>query len=150
MEEIVERIKEKILSLLEEEKFDLVEINYFYSGGKKTLRLLVDRPKGGITLSDCASLNERIGRILDDLEIMKEGYVLEVSSPGVDRPLKTKNDFLRVKGRNIRVFLSEPEKGKKEFSGILKDVDDEFIFLEVKDEIIKISFEKVVSAKQLI
>lgn len=114
------------------------------------MRLLIDRLEGGITLDDCANLNEKIGRILDNLDIIKESYVLEVFSPGIDRPLKEKNDFLRVKGKNIKVFLSEYEKGKKEFKGVLKDVDDEFIFLEVKNQLLKIPFTKVIKGEQLI
>lgn len=150
MEEIIHTIEKTISPVLEKEKFELVEIGYFYSGGKRALRLLIDRWEGGITLDDCANLSERIGRMLDNLDIIKESYALEVSSPGIDRPLKKKNDFLKVKGKKLKVFLFEYEGGKKEFSGILKDTDDEFIFLETQKEILKIPLTKITKARQII
>lgn len=147
---ILEDLKTKISPLLEEEDIELVEMNFFRMEGKLALKLLVDKKEGGIDLSDCARLNERISNLLDNLDIIKERYFIEVSSPGIDRPLKTKNDFLRVKGKKVTIFLCETERGKREFSGILKDVDDDFVFLETDNEIVKIPFEKIIKAKQVI
>lgn len=147
---ILEELRLKILPLLESEDIELVELNLFRSKGRLTLRLLVDKKQGRINLDECARLNERISLLLDNLDLIKERYILEVSSPGIDRPLKTKNDFLRVKERKIIVFLCEKQDGKREFSGILKDVDEDFVFLEVNKEIIKIPFGKIIKGKQII
>ncbi len=147
-QEILEKLKIKISPLLEEEDTELVESNLSWGKSCLYLKLLVDKKAGRINLEECAKLNERISNLLDDLDIIKERFILEVSSPGIDRPLKTKNDFLRARERKVIVFLSDTVSGKKEFEGTLKDIDDEFIYLEVKKEVIKIPFEKIVSAKQ--
>lgn len=149
-QEILQDLKLRISPLLEEEGIELIELNFLRARGNLVLKLFVDKKEGGINLADCARLNERISNLLDNLDIIKNRYLLEVSSPGIDRPLKTKNDFLRVKGRKITIFLCETERGKREFSGILKEVDNNFLYLEVNKEIAKIEFEKIISAKQAI
>jgi len=149
-QEILQDLKLRILPFLEEENIELVEMNLFRSKGGLVLKLLVDKKDSRINLEECARLNERISNLLDNLDIIKERYFIEVSSPGIDRPIKTKNDFLRVKGRKITVFLCETQNGRKEFSGVLRDVDDNFVFLEVNREIVKIAFKNITLAKQTI
>jgi len=149
-QEILEEIKVKILPILEREDVELVESSLSWGKNCFHLKLLVDKKTGRINLEECARLNEKISNLLDELDIIKERFILEVSSPGIDRPLKTKNDFLRVRERKIIIFLSDTVSGKREFEGILKDIDDGFIYLEVKKEVVKIPFEKVASAKQML
>lgn len=149
-QEILEEIKVKILPILEREDIELVESSLSWGKNCLHLKLLVDKKTGRINLEECARLNEKISNLLDELDTIKERFILEVSSPGIDRPLKTKNDFLRVREREIIIFLSDTVSGKREFEGILKDIDDGFIYLEVKKEVVKIPFEKVASAKQML
>ena len=139
-----------ISSILDEENAELVDIHFIKAKGKPILRLLVDKIGGGVNLGDCARLNEKIGSTLEAQEIMQDGYILEVSSPGLDRPLKTKNDYLRCIDRKARIFLSEPIKGKMELEGFIKEVTQDSIFLHSQDGRIEVPLAKVIKAKQFI
>ncbi len=145
---MVDKIREIIEPILQEEGAELVEIIYRKEAGRQVLRLLVDRG-GCIKLSDCARLNERIGQILDEQDIIQESYVIEVDSPGIDRPFKTKRDYERAIGRLIRITLSERILDKKEYIARLEEVSDTGVKIDVKKKrIIDIPFEKIVRARE--
>lgn len=145
---MIDKIKEIIEPILQEENTELVEIIYRREAGRQVLRLLVDR-QGGIVLSDCVELNERISHVLDETNVITERYVLEVDSPGVDRPFKTKRDYERAKGRMVRVTLSEAILDKKEYIGRLQEILEDYIKVDAKKKgIIDIPFEKVIRARQ--
>ena len=127
---------------------ELVDLSLFKTQGRLIMRFLVDKPTGGITLSECALLNEGLSGLLDAEELIDEGYVLEVSSPGVDRALTKKNDFLRASGRRVRIFLGEPIEKKTEIDGIINEVGDDFLSLKTDAAIVKIPFNKIKKAKQ--
>lgn len=128
--DIVEKIRELTANFLQEKRIELVDIVYRRESGGMVLRLLVDR-EGGITLGECSYLNEEIDRILDEAGLMTEKYLLEVSSPGLDRPLKTKRDFERVMGKKIRVHTYEPIEGRRrDCEGIVNSVDDEKVTVD--------------------
>lgn len=124
MENIVEKVTGLIGNLLQDNEIDLVEMTYRREAGHMILRLLVDKA-GGITIDDCAYLNEEVGKILDAGDVIPEQYTLEVSSPGLDRPLKTRRDFERVVGKVIQVHTYEPIENKRDFEGVATSVDDE-------------------------
>ena len=146
----VTQLREAILPILEADGTELVEINFFQTTARSILRLLVDRKEGGITLGDCASLNTKIGRMLDENNLLQERYTLEVSSPGLDRPLKTPGDYSRCINRKVRFFLSEPIKGKIEIQGEIKRLNEGSVFVQVEEENIEISLAVVLRAKQVI
>jgi len=129
----VDKFKEIARPLLEKKGIELVEILYRKEGNQMVLRLLVDR-KGGITLDECAALNEELGIALDQDETMDTSYILEVSSPGVDRPLRSKGDFERAIGKRIEVALKEQLSGKLGYTGRLAEVKEDSIILK-KNEI---------------
>ena len=136
------------MPVLQEENAELVEIIYRREAGRQVLRLLVDRD-GGIKLADCARLNERIGQVLDERDIIQESYVIEVDSPGIDRLFKTKRDYERAVGRLVRVTLSERIQDKKEYVARLEEVSDIGVKIDVKKKgIIEIPFEKIVRARE--
>ena len=103
---MIDKIKAIVEPILQEEQVELVEIIFRKEAGRQVLRILVDKD-GGIELSDCARLNEKIGQVLDNENIIQENYVIEVDSPGIDRPFKTKRDYERAIGRLVRVTLTE-------------------------------------------
>ncbi len=148
--EITEELKKLIQPLLEEGGFELVEINFNRSRFSSTLALFVDRIGGGITLDECTLLNRKIGELLDTSNIIQERYVLEVSSPGIDRPLKTKNDFLRCVGKDVKFFLREAINGKIEFTVKVLKAEDETVFVETKNDSLEIALSNIVKAKQII
>lgn len=149
-EAIISELKNIIQGFLEPKGIDLVDLIYRHEGRDLVLRILVDRPSGGITLDDCATLNSDIGRVLDEKNILQERYILEVASPGLGRPLKTKSDFSRCAGRNTVFFLREPINGKVELTGRIERVEDASVYVDVMAEIIEVPLLKIAKAKQVI
>jgi len=150
MEYLVERIKELVSPLFTERNYDLVEIAIKREKGRMILRILADRPLGGITLDECALLNQAISQILDEADLIQENFSLEVSSPGLDRPLRTEKDFQRKIERDIRVFVSEPIHQKTEWQGKLIKVTPEEITLAVNSIEVIIPLNKINKAREVI
>ncbi|MBN1871201.1 MAG: ribosome maturation factor RimP [Candidatus Omnitrophica bacterium] len=123
---LLDNLKEIISGIFVEHNIELVDIAFKKEGGKKVLKILADAD-GGITLDKCTEMSYLIGEALDKRDIIMENYVLEVSSPGLDRPLKKPADYSRVIGKNICVYTYVPINEKKEFKGILESVDKDSI-----------------------
>lgn len=127
----VEKIAEKLaIPIIEKEQFELVDIEYKKEGANWYLRLYIDKP-GGITLDDCQKVSEQVSDELDKEDPIKENYFLEVSSPGLDRPLKKESDFARFKGELVEVKLYEALDGNKLIEGELIGLEDNVIKLNV-------------------
>ena len=149
-QELLDKIRRTSAGYIESLGYEIIAVTLSKVSGALTLRFLVDRPAGGISIAECADLNEQLGILLDKENILEERYVLEVSSPGVDRPLVTERDFLRVSGRQVRVFLSEPIKGRMDWEGIVDKVQDNSLFLEIGEEIARIPLNNIKKAKQVV
>ncbi|MEK6727473.1 MAG: ribosome maturation factor RimP [Candidatus Omnitrophota bacterium] len=133
---------------LKTQNLDLVDLIFRYEGRNLVLRLLVDMPGGGISIGDCTSLNKALSAFLEGKNILQQHYTLEVSSPGLDRPLKTKQDFSRCVNRKVRFFLREPIEGKLEYAGIITKVVDETVYVDIGIRIIEIQLSKITTGKQ--
>ena len=145
---MIDKIKEIIEPIIKEEQAELVEIIFRKEAGRQVLRVLADK-QGGIKLSDCARINERIGQALDQADIIQESYVIEVDSPGIDRPFRTKRDYEKAVGRLVRVTLKERVLDKKEYIARLEEVTDAGVKIDVKKKgVIDIPFEKIVRARE--
>jgi ribosome maturation factor RimP len=149
-QQISAELKNIIGDYLKNQGLDLVDLIYRYEGRDLILRVLVDKPEGGITLDECARLNSQISEILDEKDILQTRYVLEVSSPGLDRTLKTKNDFLRCMNRKVRFFLNETVNAKLEWEGTISKVDEDKIFINTDVGVMEIPLAKINKAKQVI
>lgn len=149
-EEDIDKIKELITPILDGEGIELVDLIFRREGKRMALRLLVDKPQGGISLENLAKLNQIISQLLDETPILQESYILEVSSPGLDRPLKLKKDFQRVIGKIVSVITSESIEGKKDFVGELNALEGEDIILKLESREIKIPLDKIIKARQVI
>lgn len=147
---VKEQIKDLIQDFLKTHNIDLVDIIYRHEGRDLFLRILVDKPEGGISLEECAFVNESVGRILDETELVHDKYILEVSSPGLDRPLRTKQDFSRCLNRKARFFLTENINGKIELDGTIEKVEEESVFIRMREGFLKIPFRAIRKAKQII
>lgn len=145
----MEEIKKLVLPLLVEKEVELVELVIGRQRGRSVLRFLVDSPAGGITLAECAQLNREIGRLLDQNDIIQESYVLEVSSPGLDRPLVNTRDFQRCHGQLIKIVLHRPIDGQNVWIGSVDTVDDKDLVILTKERRrLLIARENIASAKQ--
>lgn len=150
-EEILGNIRDAAAPLVEGLGFEIVDLRLYRANRRFILRFLVDRPEGGISLDECSRINEEIGALLEERNILgEESYVLEVSSPGLDRPLLTPRDFTRASGRLVRVFLSQPLEGKWEFEGLVESVRQESVYLKMDEKTVKLPLTKIKKAKQVI
>lgn len=105
----IESKLEEIRSQIESVGAELIDISLRRSGGRSTLTILVDKP-GGITLDECAGINQRLGIFLDETGFGNDPYYLEVNSPGLDRLLKSEKDFLRAIGQDLRLVIQDELK----------------------------------------
>jgi len=116
--EIIEQLQDVLLPVLQDYGLELIEIEFKPSGKRWLLRLYIDK-EGGVTISDCENVSREFGRILDVEDIIEHPYSLEVSSPGLTRPLKKWEDFQRNKGKLCRIVTNEKIEGKNEFKGTI-------------------------------
>lgn len=139
--EIYEQKTEAILMpIVEEHGFELVDVEYVKEGGTWYLRAYIDKP-GGVNVDDCEVVSRRLSDILDEKDYIEEAYILEVSSPGLGRPLKKEKDFKRSLGEEVDVRTYRMIEKQKEFTGLLKDYDDATVTIEMEDGTLK-TFEK--------
>lgn len=117
-----------------EEGFRVIDVEYVKEGKNWFLRIYIDKP-GGVDLKDCAKFNELVSKRLDamDPDPIPYAYYLEVSSPGAERPLKTDEDLELAVGRYIHISLYEPVQRENVYEGTLKEIDDEKLVLDVKE-----------------
>ncbi len=149
-QEIIAELTDIIVGYLKIQSLDLVDIIYRLEGRGPVLRILVDRPEGGITLGECTALNFQIGNLLDEKDILQTNYIMEVASPGLDRPLKTINDFSRCINRKTRFFLNEAINGKIELEGVISKVENDSVYIESNNEIIEVPITRINRGKQII
>lgn len=143
MAKIDERIEALILPVFDQE-FELVDVEYAKEGKDFYLRILVDKIGDRITLDECTGISRKISAILDEKDPIIEAYMLEVSSPGIDRALKKTRDFDREKGKEIELKLYKAIDGQKEFEGILQGLsDDDMVSVEVNGNIISFNRKEI-------
>jgi len=147
---IEEVISELVTPIVDKYSFDLVDIEFVKESGNWYLRVYIDKD-GGITIDDCQIVSEELSDKLDEVDPIKQSYFLEVSSPGLDRPLKTDRDFERYKGELVEVKLYQPIEGKKVFEGELLGLKDEVIRIKSEnDEILEFDRKKVAVVRRVI
>ncbi len=133
VEEFVSGVVE---SIIESTELDLVDVEYVHER-EWYLRVFLDK-EGGIDLDDCQMVSEQLSQVLDEKDPIKENYLLEVSSPGLDRVLKKDKDFVRYHGRDVDIQLFKPIDGKKQYTGALQGFSDDAITIQVQEETISI------------
>jgi ribosome maturation factor RimP len=143
--EIVERVRAIADPLLMNEGMELVEVDYRREARGWVLRLTIDK-EGGITLDDCSRVSQEVGRELDVEDFISAPYVLEVSSPGLTRPLKSEKDFIKHCNRLIKLRTVDPIKSRQQFKGKLLGVSNNQIELETEEGIVQIPLAKIAKA----
>ena len=131
--EVYEQKKEELITPFVEDKgFELVDVEYVKEGGNWYLRAYIDKP-GGITVDDCEVISRSLSDKLDEEDFIEGAYILEVSSPGLGRPLKKEKDFVRNMGQEVELRTYRAIEKQKEFRGILDAYDKSSITLEVEE-----------------
>lgn len=129
-EEYEAKTEQFLLPLLAEHQFELVDVEYVKEAGNWYLRSYIDKP-GGITVDDCEVISRLLSDWLDKEDFIEDSYIMEVSSPGLGRPLKKDRDFERSLGEEVEIRLYKPRNRQKEFTGILKAYDKDTVTLEL-------------------
>lgn len=132
MKNIKGKVAEVATEICQDLGYELVDVE-FKKGAKHNLISIFIYKEEGIGLDDCESVSRKIDEILDKDEDLTDPYYLEVSSPGLDRPIKTKDDYRRNLGKEVEVKLYAPIDGKKQFEGFLTSYDDESVLIKMED-----------------
>lgn len=132
--ELYEQKTEELLTpIVEQNGFELVDVEYVKEGGNWYLRAYIDKP-GGIAVDDCELVSRAFSDILDEKDYIEDSYIFEVSSPGLGRPLKKEKDFKRSLGEEVEIRTYRAVDKQKEFVGILTDYDKDTVTIEMEDE----------------
>ena len=131
-EEYEQKTEKLLIPIMEANGFELVDVEYVKEAGNWYLRAYIDKP-GGITVDDCEVVNRELGDLLDRDDFIDESYILEVSSPGLGRPLKKERDFIRSKGVEVEIRTYRMVDRQKEFRGVLKAWDKDTVTIEYED-----------------
>ena len=127
------KTEELVQPLVDKNKFELVDVEYVKEAGTNYLRVYIDK-EGGITIDDCEIISRALSDLLDEKDYIDEAYILEVSSPGLGRPLKKDKDFARSIGEEVDVKLFKPIERQKEFSGILESYNDTEVTIRLDED----------------
>jgi ribosome maturation factor RimP len=140
-------IEELTRKIAESEGLELMDLEYKTGPSRNLLRVFIDKD-GGVTLSDCENLSRQLSAVLDVNDLLKDAYVLEVSSPGVDRPFRTDHDYQRSVGRNVRITF-EDESGKiLQSVGLLTAIDNDTVTIENQGSTAQIGRDHIKRAQQ--
>ena len=148
-QDLPQRIEELLQPILEESALELVELNIKRKGRTILIEVLTDRGQGGITLDNCTTVNRKIAREIEEKRLIDEDYLIEVSSPGLDRPFRTAKDYLRALGRSVRFHLLEPIDARWEYTGVVQDVLENGVLVQLSSTTKEIPFDKISKAIQV-
>jgi ribosome maturation factor RimP len=143
--EIVDRVRAMADPVISDEGMELVDVEYRRESKGWVLRLTLDK-EGGVTLDDCTRISQEVGRSLDVEDFIQAPYTLEVSSPGLTRPLKTEKDFMKYRHRLIKVKTLDPIENRRQFRGRLLGVSENRIEIEEDGGIFQIPLSNVAKA----
>ncbi len=143
-----EQITPLIDAKLNELGFELFDLRFFWAGTRSILRVVIDSPDG-VKIADCAFVSNELSKLLDDANFSSDRpYNLEVSSPGIDRPLKNEKDYRRVVGRDVRIHLTESVAGKKTLTGEVVACENTILKIKLEDKTVEIPLSNIYSGKE--
>jgi ribosome maturation factor RimP len=125
----LDHIQEIAGRIVASEGLELVDVEFKPGRHRGLLRIFIDK-EGGVTLNDCENVSRQLGAILDVEDVIKSAYVLEVSSPGLDRPLRTDRDYRRAMGRQIKINLVDDRGNSQQVTGKLLEINDQNLVLQ--------------------
>jgi len=137
---VIEKIEKIVDPVLKEMKLELVDVEYLQDGGYWYVRVYIECLDKEVSLDDCAKVSLAIDEDID--KIIDKKFFLEISSPGIERPLKKPRDFIRFQGSKIRVSLKHKLNDKKNFEGILTKFENDTVFLQTEEEL-QIPFKEI-------
>ncbi|CCJ33530.1 ribosome maturation factor RimP [Caloramator australicus] len=145
VKKIIEIVTNIARPIVEKFNLELVDVDFVKENNEWFLRVFIDK-EGGITIDDCTNVSRILSDKLDEVDPISVSYYLEVSSPGINRPLKKEEDFIRFKGRKIKLKLFKEIDDKKILKGILLGIKENKVIVNLKDKEIEIDFNNISSA----
>lgn len=145
MAEVAEKVEFLLRGAIKEQGMELVYVQYLTQQRSPLLRVYIDKP-GGITLEDCQTVSRQASVLLDVEDMISDRYVLEVSSPGLDRPLFRVEDYLRFSGREVRLVTREKIDSRRRFTGFIEELHDGVVLLSCQDKTYQIPFGMIAKA----
>ena len=140
------RMAEIITPVIEDMGYELVRVRLM--GGKtSTLQIMAEKPDGGIEVNDCADISNAVSAVLDVEDPITDAYTLEVSSPGIDRPLTRLKDFEEFEGYEAKIETSDMIDGRKRFKGVLAGVEGDEVLINIAEGTVGLHFDWLADAK---
>lgn len=141
MDKTLEEIEKIVLPAVQKRGFELVDLEYVQEGGYLYVRIFIEKNDEDVTLEDCGNLSYDVDEKIDAL--IPHKFFLEVSSPGVERPLKKEKDFIRFSGEKISVSLKHKIENTKNLEGVLEKFENDTVFLKLDDRVLEIPFKEI-------
>lgn len=148
MLKLKEQLAEGVEPLIQESGYELVDVEIKGGGPSSIVRIFIDKEKG-VSVEDCAVISKKVSDFLDTEDLIQSRYTLEVSSPGLDRPLTRANDFNRKKGEKIKLYTRDPQDKRNGLQGKIADYKENSLYLEIDSETISIPAEIILKAQLL-
>ena len=145
VDSLIVKVVQIVTPILADLDIDLVDAEYLSEQGRWVLRIYIDKA-GGVILDDCARVSGEIGDLLDVKDLFHDQYVLEVSSPGLNRSLKRDVDFFRCIGKKIKVKMSSDVDCRKNFTGYIRGFNDGILKIEIESDMVFLALRDVVKA----
>jgi ribosome maturation factor RimP len=147
MKSLVEKIEDAIAPSVTSMGFELVQVKFMDGKKSQTLQIMAERPDGSMTLDDCAMISRQVSAVLDVEDVIPTAYRLEVSSPGIDRPLVKLTDYPKYIGHTVKIETVLPIDGRKRFTGSIKAAQAENIIITVDGKDVTLPFADIQTAK---
>jgi ribosome maturation factor RimP len=144
-ENLLQEVRQVVEPILESQGFELVDLEYQRESQGWVLRIYLDR-EGGVSLDDCAGISHEVGAVLEVKDLIPSSYTLEVSSPGLTRPLKRPEDFNKFRNQMVKIKLYEPLDGRKNFKGTLLGLEGDRVRVEVEQQVYELPLQRIAKA----
>jgi ribosome maturation factor RimP len=144
-ERLLQEVQGVIEPILQSQGLELVDLEYQHESQGWVLRIYLDR-EGGVNLDDCTGVSHEVGAVLEVKDLIPNPYILEVSSPGLTRPLKKPEDFNKFRNQLVKIKLYEPLEGRKNFKGTLLGLEDDKVRVEVDQQVFELPLKSIAKA----
>lgn len=144
-EKLLQEVRQVVEPILESQGFELVDLEYQRESQGWVLRIYLDR-EGGVSLDDCAGISHEVGAVLEVKDLIPSAYILEVSSPGLTRPLKKPEDFNKFRNQMVKIKLYEPLDGRRNFKGTLLGLEGDRVRVEVEQQVYELPLQRIAKA----
>lgn len=147
---VTQVVDELVSDFIKDQAMELVDVEFVKEGQHRYLRVFIDKGEEKISLDDCKMVSDFLNEKIDELDPIKENYFLEISSPGLERPLKKPADYERNKGKVVQAKLYSPLDGRKIIDGILLGLTDNNVSIDIGEEVVVIPKDKISLIKPVI